>query len=440
MKRIQITLAAIALMFCCTSLQAQMCPGALLTDDFSNPLLWTSLGTTTATSGDITVTGGVAFWNDMTQSVNQRIMRDVGTALPNTNLWRIEWEFNMETPSTCIGADIMAVTSNSSHPRFANPGGGPPTDNNTVEVLVGSPNCNTSVFYFLPSSKFGTVRTNAGSNIPFNANTTYYLRLQRTSPAQAVLSVYSDAARTNHIPNSPLCFTVDSQIDSLRYIQMGLWTSSNPARRITASNDNMCIYGDVTKEGCDEEPCNAEPDITVTVDPQTCLVTFTDNTVFGIGTTPLANYAIDFGDGSTGQLAPGGSVTHFYPSGTYQFCVYIFAYDQNFECCSFKFCDKINIECEIEQRRAAPDTQEEMAPVKNIELFPNPSNQMVNIRSEKTIKSLRIYDPSGRVIRTENGMDKNAMELNVEDLSNGIYFFEINLGDEVVTEKFSKIQ
>lgn len=432
------TLAAIALLLCCHFSSAQLCPGSVLSDDFSNPGLWTTLGG--PITGNISITSGVVQWAGMGGSANQRLVRDVGAALPNGNMWRIEWEFNMSPTNNCIGGDIMAVTSDTAHPRLAMPNVGPETNQNTVEVLVGSPNCNANNFYFFASSKFGTVRQGPATLIPFVPDVMYYLRLQRTSAGECVLSVFSDPARTVHVTNSPLCFPIDSRISDLQFVQMGLWTSSNPARTITAQNDNMCIYDNVTDEGCDKQPCEADPMIDVQIDPQTCLVTFTDKTVFGAGTIPLSNYAIDFGDGTTGQLAPGGSVTHFYPTGSYNFCVYIFAYDKRFECCRFEYCGKVNIECEIEGRRAAPETQGEVAPIKNVELYPNPGNQIVNIRSEKAIQSIRIYTPNGRVIRTENGLDRNSLELNIEDLSNGIYFFEINRGGEIITEKFSKIQ
>jgi hypothetical protein len=346
----------------------------------------------------------------------------------------------MDPSNVCVGADIMAVTSDTAHPRFAMPGVNSETDQNTVEVLVGSPNCNANSFYFFVSSKLGTARNAGPSNIPFTAGVDYYLRLQRTSPAQCVLSVFTDAARTIHHPGSPLCFTVDQGIDDLRYLQMGLWTSASSQRIITAHQDNLCIYDNVTNDGCEETICEAEPMIDVQIDPQTCIVTFTDNTTFGTGTTPLANFPIVFGDGTTGQLTPGGSISHYYPSGEYEFCVYIFTYDQRYECCRFEFCDRIQVECAGGNRSAGSGTGSEVAPIEKVQLYPNPGNQMVNLRSEKAIQSLRIYDSSGRVVRTENGLDQNSLELNLENLTNGIYFFEINLGDEVVTEKFSKIQ
>ncbi|HHG84944.1 MAG TPA: PKD domain-containing protein [Bacteroidetes bacterium] len=177
----------------------------------------------------------------------------------------------------------------------------------------------------------------------------YYMRLERTSPANGILSVFYDAARTQHIPNSPLCFTMQSEIDSLQYIQQGVWTSSSAGRYITATVDNLCIYDNVIgNELCDTLNCELWPKIDWNY-TTTCTVTFKDVSRFGPGTTPLGNFPIDFGDGNTGTIPVGGTVTHTYPnSGTYQVCMRIFGHSSNpmYDCCTEEICTFITVDCE----------------------------------------------------------------------------------------------
>lgn len=436
MKKIITFFSILLVAFCSDQLYGQ-CANSTLSDDYSTPALWPVVGT--PTTGTIAVTGGVVEWDGLQSRQTQRIIRDVNSALPNSNLWRIEWDFECNTTGTEIGALLMGVTSDTTPSRFAVPGVNTETDQNTVEVLVGNPSNSTTGFYFFVSSKYGTTRTGGPATIPFANGTKYYLRLQRTSPGQCVLSVFDTPDRTSEITGSPLCFTIDSRIDGLRYLQQGGWTSSGAGREMTAEADNLCIFDTNKGEDCGPDTCSITPNIDVDLDVYTCDITFTDNTTYGPGTTPVGNFVIEFGDGTTGQLPPGGSVTHHYnpaPSA-YAWCVHIFAYDGDYGCCNQTICGNKLVNCDPPLRIKNPDL---VKPVRGVRLYPNPGNQMVNVRSDKAIRSLRIYDSSGSVILDQAHLDQNAVELNLEDLSNGIYFFEINLGDEVITEKFSKIQ
>jgi len=55
------------------------------------------------------------------------------------------------------------------------------------------------------------------------------------------LSVYSDAARTTHLPGSPITFAIDSTITGLNTIQHGCSTAGYYTRLINATIDNDLI-------------------------------------------------------------------------------------------------------------------------------------------------------------------------------------------------------
>lgn len=59
----------------------------------------------------------------------------------------------------------------------------------------------------------------AGAAITIVHGTTYYITLERTSAISATLNIYSDAARTTHIPGSPDVLAIPATNVGLRYIQ-----------------------------------------------------------------------------------------------------------------------------------------------------------------------------------------------------------------------------
>lgn len=59
-------------------------------------------------------------------------------------------------------------------------------------------------------------------------------------------------------------------------------------------------------------------------------------------------------------------------------------------------------------------------------LYPNPAKETVNIKNADNVKSVDIFESTGRKIRTAK---MEGTELNVSDLKSGNYYFEITLKD-----------
>jgi len=68
-----------------------------------------------------------------------------------------------------------------------------------------------------------------------------------------------------------------------------------------------------------------------------------------------------------------------------------------------------------------------------VKIYPNPARNVINITSDKPVKSIEIYDVLGRLIKTDT---KN--NINVSELSKGNYFIKIKTGDQELIEKFIK--
>jgi hypothetical protein len=81
-------------------------------------------------------------------------------------------------------------------------------------------------------------------------------------------------------------------------------------------------------------------------------------------------------------------------------------------------------------------TGEVAAENKNIMLYPNPAKETVSFNNADKIKSLDIFESTGRKIRT---VKMDGKEINVSDLKSGNYYFEIILKDgSTVFEKLIK--
>ena len=70
----------------------------------------------------------------------------------------------------------------------------------------------------------------------------------------------------------------------------------------------------------------------------------------------------------------------------------------------------------------------------NLTVFPNPSNGIINLKSDYIINTLRIYNIIGDLILIKN-LYLNKSILNIESLTSGIYFIEVELNNGSVLNK-----
>ncbi|MBW7867496.1 MAG: serine hydrolase [Brumimicrobium sp.] len=73
-----------------------------------------------------------------------------------------------------------------------------------------------------------------------------------------------------------------------------------------------------------------------------------------------------------------------------------------------------------------------------VQLFPNPSNEMVSLKSDKEISKVRIYDVRGQLVKTENTATKE-ISISIKELQSGFYFVCVSLTDgKIWTDKLIK--
>ncbi|MCK5855935.1 MAG: T9SS type A sorting domain-containing protein [Bacteroidales bacterium] len=73
----------------------------------------------------------------------------------------------------------------------------------------------------------------------------------------------------------------------------------------------------------------------------------------------------------------------------------------------------------------------------SLNIYPNPTNKEINIQSSEQMKSVRIYNVAGSEVMNFTPLS-DILNVNISDLSNGLYYMSINYGDKVVVRKIVK--
>jgi hypothetical protein len=149
---------------------------------------------------------------------------------------------NDESSSTCISTACAFPTMTCQYsPQMA------------LEVRIeGDP---TVGYYFILKQNTGaggyTPLVNLGTiSTPVGGLGTFYLSLERTSATTGTFSVYSDFARTNHIPGSPISFSLSSSFGGLNNVQLGVYEGGWHGNRLTGTLDNLCISNTTSTLSC----------------------------------------------------------------------------------------------------------------------------------------------------------------------------------------------
>lgn len=72
-----------------------------------------------------------------------------------------------------------------------------------------------------------------------------------------------------------------------------------------------------------------------------------------------------------------------------------------------------------------------------ISIFPNPTSDFINIKSDEVIRSIKIYDVKGSLIKTENVSGK-ASKIDISSLAKGNYIVSLETNSGIETKKIIK--
>jgi hypothetical protein len=70
----------------------------------------------------------------------------------------------------------------------------------------------------------------------------------------------------------------------------------------------------------------------------------------------------------------------------------------------------------------------------DINVYPNPANDFVNINSGNPILSVKLCNLTGQVV-CEKTVNKNSVKLNTSSIDNGVYILQILIGNEIFTKQ-----
>ncbi|HKR07314.1 MAG TPA: T9SS type A sorting domain-containing protein [Bacteroidia bacterium] len=228
-----------------------ICPGPLYFQPYDSISNFTYIQNT---PGSLSSTNGELWFNNIQGAGYHKIYDSIPGLSAISQGFTVSCKFfpvNGNSP----GHMLMMFTETSEDPyTYQNPY--PNTNNDALGVVFLSPDMPTgstcctnptdplNPWGFSVFAKKDTSLDHAvlltGIHLP-SLNSYYYLMLQRTNPALVTLSVFNDSLFTQHLPGSPLCFSIDSAIGPFNYFQQGVLTTASQYRVINAYLDDLKI-------------------------------------------------------------------------------------------------------------------------------------------------------------------------------------------------------
>ncbi len=74
----------------------------------------------------------------------------------------------------------------------------------------------------------------------------------------------------------------------------------------------------------------------------------------------------------------------------------------------------------------------------NLMIFPNPSNDLVNVHSTSQLKSIQLFDISGRLLMDNSDITHNNFTLSLSALQSGLYMIRVATTEYITTQKIIK--
>ena len=68
-----------------------------------------------------------------------------------------------------------------------------------------------------------------------------------------------------------------------------------------------------------------------------------------------------------------------------------------------------------------------------IKIYPNPSSDFITIENVEDLKTVRIFDLTGKLVK-----QTQAKEINIQNFAKGQYIMNVYTGNEIVSRKFIK--
>ncbi|MCO6501095.1 MAG: T9SS type A sorting domain-containing protein [Vicingus serpentipes] len=218
-------------------------------EDYSTNSGWTQIGTEVEIgNGKLEFINGAADGSG-SNGPQKRVYKSLGTTLDSSDTWVAEFEFKPITLGSYSGGftghNLLSITAGNQEPLWGCPDlsctGYPLSQQDGITLTYETPSPTNGDQYFLIKARDLSTKYTSTTIIANALNTTYYLRLERISPTNIQLSVFSDVNKTTHINGSPINFTIPNTIVGLNTVQHGNLVGYDYRRELTGSIDNLCI-------------------------------------------------------------------------------------------------------------------------------------------------------------------------------------------------------
>lgn len=160
----------------------------------------------------------------------------------NNSCWCADIDFVYTARSTAgVAHTLLSLTSNALNSWNVTPGY-LTSNNNVIEAYINSPlNGPAGSEAIFGRSKLGATWNAPSTGIPVTAGNTYFIRLQRLTATDGLISVFTNAARTIHAPGSPQCFTINAAVTGLGTLQHGAIPQAGAGRTMTGTLSNLVV-------------------------------------------------------------------------------------------------------------------------------------------------------------------------------------------------------
>lgn len=411
--------------------------------DYSVSTGWNQ--TSTGVYVDAVNTQKVVFDN-AADAVSRRVCKDISSDITLTNSFRANFEFTPTAVGTGgVGHVLMSLTAGDLDTYCSN--SYVATNQDAIAVIY----INNSFTNILPRIIKATAKDGDGNwytpaeIIANDLNMTYYVTLERLDSEHGMLSVFSDAARTQHLPGSPQCFSLSKEVDNLKYLQHGTITWGGSGRKFTGTVDNVCINnlapngGIIGNDQTYYNPANPDPFVNINYPslPGSNVINWTYEWEFFNTTTTLW------------ETIPGANGAD-YDVPYYIYGKISYRRKATYNGCYSLYSNQVSVTILPQDNNPAKSAKFNNNETTSIETdikyicYPNPFSDVTNIEynlTENSNVTLEIYNMVGAKVATlVNGIQKSGnyvQTLSAEMLNNskGVYFVKLIVNNETHNQK-----
>lgn len=90
---------------------------------------------------------------------------------------------------------------------------------------------------------------------------------------------------------------------------------------------------------------------------------------------------------------------------------------------------------ELEGSVCSPDNVNENTQEEGFSVYPNPANNRITIAASAAIRNVRVFDLTGKIVNSREGVNASTLNMDVNELPAGVYFVQINTEHNRMTQR-----